>query len=321
VAVYVEDAGTGAGPARVVRHLVAGVLGRNPPPPSKPGLAQSIEWDGKDDDGKPAGGGPFKVRVGLQLRARIEEYVLNSPEAIGMAGYLGIDNAGNLYHCCNPGGVYYWNAPGMLMRVYDRQGKYLRTIMPYPANLPIERLNGAGVFQADGRIYPVWHDVTEMRLYPGRETYGHEMFVTSTGRVYKLVSAGGSGVNEWVLRAINTDGSAPADAPMIGAPFAPPMRAPNAGIRNWICAASDEKWAYLSGFSRRGKSGDIYLAIRGRPGRASLPPRRPARSRGCTPPSSSSPRPEGSSGAGPRSCRARAAGVKRFPRKSWACPR
>ncbi|HOX08471.1 MAG TPA: hypothetical protein PK280_18895, partial [Planctomycetota bacterium] len=42
VAVFIED---GAG--KVVRHLVAGVLGKNPPPPLKPGLAQSVEWDGK----------------------------------------------------------------------------------------------------------------------------------------------------------------------------------------------------------------------------------------------------------------------------------
>ena len=35
----------------VVRHLAAGVLGgKNPPPPPlKPGLAQALVWDGKDD--------------------------------------------------------------------------------------------------------------------------------------------------------------------------------------------------------------------------------------------------------------------------------
>jgi hypothetical protein len=50
VAVYVEDA-KGA----IVRHLAAGVLGKNPPEPLKAGaLEQSLEWDGKDDDGKPA---------------------------------------------------------------------------------------------------------------------------------------------------------------------------------------------------------------------------------------------------------------------------
>jgi len=43
VAVTIEDAGTGAGPARIVRHLAAGVLGKNPPAPLKANsLQQSI---------------------------------------------------------------------------------------------------------------------------------------------------------------------------------------------------------------------------------------------------------------------------------------
>jgi hypothetical protein len=65
VAVYVEDA-----KGRAIRHLAAGMLGKNAPEPLKAGaLEQSIAWDGCDDDGKPAAGGPFKVRVGLGLKA------------------------------------------------------------------------------------------------------------------------------------------------------------------------------------------------------------------------------------------------------------
>src|SRR3954470_20770150 len=59
VAVYVEDAGGKGG-----GHLAAGVRGKTPPEPLRPNaLAQSLEWDGKDDFGKPAAGRPFKVRV------------------------------------------------------------------------------------------------------------------------------------------------------------------------------------------------------------------------------------------------------------------
>ena len=44
VAVHVEDAG-----GRIVRHLVAGVLGGDPPAPLKANsLAQSVVWDGKN---------------------------------------------------------------------------------------------------------------------------------------------------------------------------------------------------------------------------------------------------------------------------------
>src|SRR5881398_2493477 len=64
MAVYVEDAD-----GKIVRHLAAGVLGKNPPEPLKANaLAQSLEWDGKDDHGKPAAGGPFKVRVRLGMK-------------------------------------------------------------------------------------------------------------------------------------------------------------------------------------------------------------------------------------------------------------
>ncbi len=65
VAVWVEDSG-----GRVVRHLAAGALGDNAPGPlTKSSLAQAIIWDGRDDDGRAATGGPFKVRVGLGLTA------------------------------------------------------------------------------------------------------------------------------------------------------------------------------------------------------------------------------------------------------------
>src|SRR5689334_21625417 len=66
VSVFIEDSAS-----KTIRHLVAGVLGKNPPAPLKPNsLDQSIEWDGKADWGKPAGAGPFKVRVALGLGAR-----------------------------------------------------------------------------------------------------------------------------------------------------------------------------------------------------------------------------------------------------------
>src|SRR5262249_50311676 len=48
VAVYVEDT-----QGKVIRHLAGGVLGKNPPEPLKANsLAQSLEWDGKDNFGK-----------------------------------------------------------------------------------------------------------------------------------------------------------------------------------------------------------------------------------------------------------------------------
>src|SRR5262245_21907491 len=73
VAVTVEDAR-----GRIVRHLGAGVLGKNPPEPLRPGsLRQSLVWDGKDDLGKVAAGGPFRVRVGLGLRPAFDRFLMH----------------------------------------------------------------------------------------------------------------------------------------------------------------------------------------------------------------------------------------------------
>ena len=71
-AVDVLDAG-----GKVVRHLGAAALGgkNDPPPPFKPGLTQSIEWDLRDDAGKPATGGPFRARVRLGLSATFDRFI------------------------------------------------------------------------------------------------------------------------------------------------------------------------------------------------------------------------------------------------------
>jgi hypothetical protein len=62
------------GQGKVVRHLAAGLRGRNSPEPfRKDALAQKILWDRTDDAGKPAAGGPFKVRLRAGLRPRLEK--------------------------------------------------------------------------------------------------------------------------------------------------------------------------------------------------------------------------------------------------------
>src|SRR5262245_35493830 len=55
----------------VVRHLAAGVLGGKHPPPAplQAGLSQRVGWDGKDDRGQIAKGGPFQARVRLGMKA------------------------------------------------------------------------------------------------------------------------------------------------------------------------------------------------------------------------------------------------------------
>ena len=66
----------------VVRHLAAGVLGKNPPPPLKAeSKAQTLVWDGKDDYKEPAKGGPFKVRVRAGMGAKLDKILGGDPYA------------------------------------------------------------------------------------------------------------------------------------------------------------------------------------------------------------------------------------------------
>ncbi|MDD4888808.1 MAG: hypothetical protein PHU85_02670, partial [Phycisphaerae bacterium] len=66
------------GQGKVVRHLAAGLLGKNAPEPfKKDALAQDVLWDRTDDAGKPVAGaaGALKVRVLAGLKPKLEKYV------------------------------------------------------------------------------------------------------------------------------------------------------------------------------------------------------------------------------------------------------
>ena len=115
-----------------VRHLASGVLGENAPAPfEQAAIVQRIEWDGKDDLGKPAPAG-CRAKVGLGLNARFEEiekqYLFTRPLT------LAVDEKGCLY---------YTTFDGILsesIHVLDRQGKYLRTILPHGPKVSPERV-------------------------------------------------------------------------------------------------------------------------------------------------------------------------------------
>jgi DNA-binding beta-propeller fold protein YncE len=143
----------------VVRHLAAGLLGRNAPAPfRKDSLSQAITWDRRDDRGRPVlserseSKGPFKVRVRVGSAPRLEKHLGwngNNLHAAKIAG-LAVGEGGEVYVLLSDGT---WGRSEL--RVLDKNGKYLRTIMPYPANTPEERLEGVGRLEVDGERLPV----------------------------------------------------------------------------------------------------------------------------------------------------------------------
>ncbi len=119
---------------KVVRHLAAGVLGgeKAPPEPLVAGLAQKVIWDGKDDFGKAAEKGPFQVRVRAGMGVKFGRLIGEDPCNFGIIDGLVTDEEGQVYIKGFGGEA---NQSAMNVRVFDGEGKYVKEILPFPADL------------------------------------------------------------------------------------------------------------------------------------------------------------------------------------------
>jgi len=208
VAVHVEDA-----EGKTVRHLAAGVLGKNPPEPLKANtLEQSLEWDGKDDFGKPAVGGPYKVRVLLGMKPEFDRFLMHNPDGAGEVSAVAVGPRGALY-VFHKDGTANGNMGGHKIKVYDRDGKHLKVLTPFPADIDPKKVKALGTFQtAEGDLVPHIHNWETLSFYPDNVgVRGRDMpewscpAVDSRGRVYWLVKGP-------ALAAVDADGGIPYDA-------------------------------------------------------------------------------------------------------------
>jgi hypothetical protein len=182
VAVYVEDS-----KGEIVRHLVAGRLGKNPPEPLKAGsLEQSLAWDGKDDDGRPAAGGPFRVRVGLGLKVSWGGRAFDEPGRAGpnvVESVIGLSAGpdGRIYVMSHCAGWLYWNTTRI--HVFRRDGSYEKTIKPFPPTMPPDRVKSGGAFvNSFGGINPIIYRPLGFSFYP-HDDVAHQPAVTAGGRL------------------------------------------------------------------------------------------------------------------------------------------
>ncbi|MCK6497919.1 MAG: hypothetical protein L6Q38_00400 [Nitrospira sp.] len=238
VAVFVENSA-----GKIVRHLVAGVLGKNPPPPLKPGLAQSLVWDGKADYGKPADGGPYKVRVALGLGARYDRVLRGGP---GMGNIQGV--------AAGPDGTVFvlsaWgrnlpNGSGSIMLAFNRDGTYQRTIMPFPSNLSKERLAGVAAIELDGRPAPRVRSVDDNRdFYGGFIPFRKGgMAVSKDGQILFPVKGG-------TLASVDREGGI-APGGFRGAALPATLQGrERSRARIMVAASGDGKYAYVSGLGK-----------------------------------------------------------------------
>lgn len=195
----------------VVRHLAAGVLGgKNPPPPPlRPGLDQALLWDGKDDLGAEAAGGPFKIRVRAGMSVRFGRMIGGSPSTGGVVQMpyrapvngIVVDGDGGLFikmmsavGSHGNSGMWPWH-----LRKFDRKGEYVRTVLPYPPSTAPGKAAGFDLLKTpEGRFTPA----LRTSLYPVFSVLGNEIvprlvdgqivFVHSEARRLNFLAADGS---------------------------------------------------------------------------------------------------------------------------------
>lgn len=251
---------------KVVRHLAAGVLGKKTPPPlAANAKAQALEWDGKDDYGEAAKGGPFKARVRAGMGVKLEKIIGGDP----YAWYSKEMNSGN--HAAwrlsgmelKPDGTVYvlgnstFTGPPAL-RQYDAKGTYMRTVFPPPAGKPVEKMKGWGIsVREDGSYCPRFRqlgnpDITTTFFAGHRGAIAD--LIPSPHKDKVVVSKVAGKGQSFDLLTVHRDGYITADADMKGKLVNEPSPVASNGKRSWgisgplyTCLSPDRKSIYLSG--------------------------------------------------------------------------
>jgi sugar lactone lactonase YvrE len=211
VEVAVLDAG-----GKVVRHLAAGMLGRNAPDPLKPdALAQQLVWDGKDDAGRPVAGS-CSVRVRLGATPRVEKLFGYQPGGInGAIEALFVSPAGEIYVLASE--LNKFGRADLL--VFDRNLKYLRTIMPYAATTPKERTESVGHFLIEGQRVPILYSGHAGSVYPLTCGLRSQTMAWHPKGYFVAVSSLGTAREHGPARhllAFDPNGGAPSGVPFVG---------------------------------------------------------------------------------------------------------
>ncbi|MCW8130490.1 MAG: hypothetical protein KIS92_09095 [Planctomycetota bacterium] len=219
----------------IVRHLAAGVLGgeQAPPPPLKAGLSQSLAWDGKDDFGKPAQGGPFKVRVRAGMRVAFGRFLGGDTCRFGTVNGMATDADGTLYVS---GFIGETNQNMITVRAFAPDGGYRRTLLPFPADLKPEQLKGIAEFDASKKGWiPNNQNSLNPTFYPWGTADANVIAATRSA----VTLASGMTVFRFDPRGGLIDGPSPMWSP------AAKLKCPT-WLRIQVAASPDGKYLYYS---------------------------------------------------------------------------
>lgn len=224
----------------VVRHLAAGVLGPNAPPPLAPNaLAQKLEWDGKDDDRvlvPKLESLAVRVRVGMSVK--LEQIVGGDPYAYFSKEIGHNDHSPwgiNGLEAKSDGKVYVLGHSSNLgppaLRQYDIDGNYLRTVFPFPAGKDVKSMTGWGLnIKPDGTYSPKFNRLTDpsvsMTILDTHTGGMARLFPTSESNRLSLWQTGFTNAT-FELMSLNTDGTIPDTAEQMQGPL---VKSPSLGL-------------------------------------------------------------------------------------------
>ncbi len=260
VTVAIEDA-----QGKIIRHLASGVLGPNAPEPfKKSSKSQAIIWDGKDDferyvDDKAS----VVVRVSLGLKPRYEKSLDWFPKR-----FIATRHIPELV--AQPEGVYIYEGGGIeQVKLFGHDGKYIRTVYPFPADKIKDMTQIKQYTFADGYKAPVWTGFYASTLLRGG--IGRKDASWGTSATAFAVRKGCiASISTYICR-LKTNGTA-GDWPVVGPRFRGPdgktIGASYCGpttdeltVPRSAAFSPDGKWLYLcADYTLRG-SASIYHAV------------------------------------------------------------
>ncbi len=233
----------------VIKHLAGGLLGNKAPKPLKAGLSQTLYWDRTDDMGKPVPAGKYSVEVQAGMKPVLERIIGRESRALSDIGGLTVGPKGELYVI---GWAGLWSESYKPVReivVFSRKFKYLRTILPYPGDLPFEQIKGVKpVKRTDGSYIPRLYYAPGHRNYPdlsGRPPR-QTMAITPGGDLLFMSVSGRSPARSptQMVRIRAADGAMPKPFEMLKFP----VKGGYAGGWPQLALSKDGKYVYAGGF-------------------------------------------------------------------------
>ncbi|MBL8028013.1 MAG: hypothetical protein JNL74_16450 [Fibrobacteres bacterium] len=256
----------------IIRHLAAGVLGTNPPLPFMANsLFQTLYWNGKADYGKthnvPSSNLAVRVRAGMTVKLNKmvgnDPYTFRIPDSyVNWWYHRGMLSDTNGY-------VYMYgsatNSGGLTVRCFDKNGNYVRTVFPFPANLPSGDVSGYGInYLNGGKFAPkngasrsvfqltpsIVGGVPFHHTYPGGDGIPAMVSIEDNSKLCFI-----GAFNKW--ETIDKDGKkggTPVQYPFITQPTLPASPGTNMQDRYFITLSPDKQSYYVSGIWEK-KSG------------------------------------------------------------------